>query len=79
VKSNKKPIFLSSSVGVGIPQRLFKTSHKIELLCELEEKYRPRYKSDYFAQNGKKRKPRYVTDRHGNHFITLQVTSAFST
>jgi hypothetical protein len=75
VKSNKKPILLSPSVGVGVPQRLLKPSHKIEIVYELEEKYRPRYKSDYFAQNGKKRKPRYVTDRQGNHYVTLKVKS----
>ncbi|CAF1026984.1 unnamed protein product [Rotaria sordida] len=72
VKSNK-PIFLSSSVDVGIPKTLLQSSHKIELVNELEETFRPRYKSDYFAQNGKTRKPRYVADRRGNHFITLRV------
>ncbi len=75
MKSNKKPILLSSSVGVGAPQRLAKPSRKIEILSDLEEKYRPRYKSDYFAQSGKNRKPRYVTDRQGNHYITLKVKS----
>jgi len=69
-KSNKKQILLSSSVGVGV-----KPSHNIEIVYELEEKYRPRYKSDYFAQNGTTRKPRYVTDRQGNHYITLKVKS----
>jgi len=73
VKSNKKPILLSSSVGVGVPQKLVKPFHKIEIVNDLEETYRPRYKSDYFAQNGTKRKPRYVTDRDGNHYITLKV------
>jgi hypothetical protein len=60
-------------VGVGVPQRSLKSSHKIEIVNELEEKYRPRYKSDYFAQNGTQRKPRYVADRHGNHYITVKV------
>jgi len=73
VKSNKKPILLSSSVGVGIPQRSLKSSHKIEIVNDLEEKYRPRYKSDYFGQNGITRKPRYVTDRQGNHYVTLKI------
>jgi hypothetical protein len=74
-KSNKKQILLSSSVGVGIPQRSIKPAQKIEIVYDLEEKYRPRYKSDYFAQNGTTRKPRYVTDRQGNHYITLKVKS----
>ncbi len=74
-KPTKKTIFLSSSVGVGLPQRVLKPSHKIEIVHDLEENYRPRYKSDYFAQNGVKRKPRYVTDRHGSHYVTLKVTS----
>ncbi len=79
VKTNKKPISLSSSVGVGVPHRILKPSHQIELVHDLEEKFRPRYKSDYFAQNGKNRKPRYVTDRLGNHFITLKVISTLIT
>jgi hypothetical protein len=76
-KSSKKSILLSSSVGVGVPQRPLKSTHTIEIVNELEEKYRPRYKSDYFAQNGTTRKPRYVTDRHDNHYVTLKVKSTF--
>jgi hypothetical protein len=72
-KSSKKTILLSSSVGVGVPQRPLKSTHTIEIVNELEEKYRPRYKSDYFAQNGTTRKPRYVTDRHDNHYVTLKI------
>jgi hypothetical protein len=64
---------------VGVPLRVLKPSHKIEIVHDLEEKYRPRYKSDYFAQNGKNRKPRYVTDRSGNHYVTLKVTPIFLT
>jgi hypothetical protein len=79
VKENKKPIPLSSSVGVGLPQRLLKRSYKIEIVYELEAKFRPRYKSDYFGQNGKKRRPRYVTDRNGKHCITLKVISTLLT
>ncbi|CAF1369350.1 unnamed protein product [Rotaria magnacalcarata] len=73
VKSHKEPILLSTSVDVGVPQRSSQYSHKIEIVHELEEKFRPRYKSDYFAQNGTKRKPRYVADRFGNHYIMLRV------
>ncbi|CAF0936314.1 unnamed protein product [Adineta ricciae] len=70
---SKKSIALSSSVGVGFSQRLPITSSKIEIVHDLEKKYRPRYKSDYFGQNGKNRKPRYVADRIGNHFISIKV------
>lgn len=79
MKSNKIPIELSSSVGVGIPQRLSKPIHKIDIMHDLEEQYRPRYKSDYFAQNGRTRKPRYVTDRQGNHYVSLKVKSILLT
>ena len=64
------PIVLSRSVGIGIPQNPI---HKIDVVYPLEESFRPRYKSDYFTQNGTTRKPRYVADRTGNHFITLKV------
>jgi len=70
----KKQIPLSQSVGVGVPQKFSKLSHQIEIVNDLEETYRPRYKSDYFAQNGKLRKPRYVADRLGNHYVTLKVS-----
>jgi hypothetical protein len=76
--SNGKQIELSQSVGVGLPQRALKHLHKIEIVYPLEMTYRPRYKSDYFAQSGKSRKPRYVADRTGNHFITLRVREIFS-
>lgn len=72
-KCSTNPIALSQSVGVGLPQNSMKASHKVYILYPLETFFRPRYKSDYFAQNGKSRKPRYVADRTGNHFITLKV------
>lgn len=70
----KAPVPLSDSVAVGVPPNLFKQSHSIQVKFELEESFRPRYKSDYFGMNGKTRKPRYVADRKGNHFITLNVS-----
>lgn len=76
-KANKVPIFLSTSVGIGESQAFFGPAPKIEIAYDLEETYRPRYKSDYFAQNGRNRKPRYVTDRLGNHYVTLKVISTF--
>lgn len=69
-QSNKKEISLSDSVAVGQPLR---SAHRIELVYPLEKTYRPRYKSDYFAQNGLKRKPRYVADQYQNHYVTLKV------
>ncbi|UJR23130.1 hypothetical protein I4U23_026150 [Adineta vaga] len=70
---NKKPIPLSSSVAVGVPQRIIPVSHEIKLVFDLEAKYRPRYKSDYFTNSGSIRKPRYVADRSGNHYISVKV------
>lgn len=46
---------------------------QLQLVYPLESTYRARYKSDYFPQNGLVRKPRYIADNAGNHFITLQV------
>ncbi len=68
-----KQIELSQSVGVGQPHQIRKPSHRIHIVNDLELFFRPRYKSDYFSQNGKKRRPRYVADRNDNHFIMLKV------
>lgn len=70
---NRVPIELSQSVGVGRPDKILTTPFKVQIVNDLELCFRPRYKSDYFAQNGKSRKPRYVADRLGNHYITLKV------
>lgn len=74
---NKIPIELSQSVGVGLPDRMRPSQSKVRIVHGLEPTYRPRYKSDYFPQNGKSRKPRYVADNTGNHYITLQVRNVF--
>ena len=66
---------LSQSVNATIPQQSRRPSRDFQIVYALEEKYRYRYKSDYFCQDGKVRKPRYVCDRYGRHFITLQVIS----
>ncbi|CAF4408999.1 unnamed protein product, partial [Adineta steineri] len=73
IYSNTKQVALSQSVGVGQTQNIPKPSQKLSIVHDLEESFRPRYKSDYFAQNGKNRKPRYVADRIGNHFVTIKV------
>lgn len=74
VQRRQAPLPLSQSVGVGEPQQIINaTQKKIAIVNDLEEWFRPRYKSDYFAQNGNSRKPRYVADRKGNHFVTLKV------
>ncbi|UJR34769.1 hypothetical protein I4U23_027548 [Adineta vaga] len=62
------------SVGTDTTD-LIQNSIKLEIVNDLEEIYRPRYKSDYFSQNGRIRKPRYVADRVGNHYVTLKMTS----
>ncbi|CAF0855966.1 unnamed protein product [Adineta ricciae] len=59
-------ISLSNSVAVTDL-----ASNPLKLLHPLESTYRPRYKSDYFPQNGIVRRPRYVTDDHENHYVTL--------
>ncbi len=61
-------ISLSNSVAVTVP-----TPNQLQLVYPLEDTYRPRYKSDYFPQKGAVRRPRYVADNVGNHFVTLQV------
>lgn len=70
---NKKPIPLSTSADIGTPLRVKESSRKIEIVHDLEKTFRPRYKTDYFGLNGSVRKPRYVTDRDGNHFVMLRV------
>jgi hypothetical protein len=77
VQSYAKQIELSQSVGVGLPQKTTKSCRMISIVHQLEEFYRPRYKSDYFTQCGKTRKPRYVADRIGNHFVSLKVIQIF--
>lgn len=72
-KSPVIPVPLSESVAVGAPSNINNANQKISIVNALEESFRPRYKSDYFSQNGNSRKPRYVADRQGNHFITLRV------
>jgi hypothetical protein len=66
---HKKPIPLSQSVAVGLTI----SPYHIELSGPLEAYYRPRYKSDYFAASGIVRKPRYVADHTGHHYIPLKV------
>ncbi|CAF3366247.1 unnamed protein product [Rotaria socialis] len=72
-ESNTKQIDLSPSVGVRQNQISVKSSPKIQICYPLEQYYRPRYKSDYFTHDGKIRRPRYVADGAGNHFVALQV------
>ena len=66
-EAKKKPIPLSESVA------LTTSPYYIELIGPLEASYRARYKSDYFANNGIVRKPRYVADHNGHHYIPLKV------
>ncbi|CAF2313106.1 unnamed protein product [Rotaria sp. Silwood2] len=73
VKSKSTSIPLSKSVGVTIPKQSLNSLHQIDIVHDLELSYKPRYKSDYFSQDGTIRKPRYVADRIGNHFVTINV------
>ncbi|CAF4396285.1 unnamed protein product, partial [Rotaria sordida] len=63
MKSRSNSIPLSESVGVTMPKQSQNLSHRIEIVHDLEIGYKPRYKSDYFSQDGTIRKPRYVADR----------------
>lgn len=63
-------ISLSNSVAVTVHTD---TPNRLQLVCPLEESFRARYKSDYFPQKGEPRRPRYVADSKGHHYVTLQV------
>jgi hypothetical protein len=65
-------IALSASVAVTVP-----TPHQLQLVHPLEDTYRARYKSDYFPQKGAPRRPRYVADSEGNHFVKLQLPTEY--
>ena len=67
-ETTEPTIPLSNSVLVTIP-----TPSQLRLVHPLEETFRPRYKSDYFPQKGPVRRPRYVADKEGNHYATIQV------
>ncbi|CAF4844484.1 unnamed protein product [Rotaria sp. Silwood1] len=73
IKSKSSRIPLSESVGVTISKQPQSPLCPIEIAHDLELSYKPRYKSDYFSQDGTIRKPRYVADRIGNHFVTIKV------
>ncbi|CAF3801644.1 unnamed protein product [Rotaria magnacalcarata] len=65
-------IELSKSVAVTVP-----TPNQLKIVYQLEDTYRARYKSDYFPQNGSCRRPRYVADKEGNHYVTIQMPSGY--
>jgi hypothetical protein len=75
MSSKSNHILLSQSVGVTMPKKTKDSSHQIEIVNDLEPYYKPRYKSDYFSQDGKIRKPRYVADQLGNHYVPIKVIS----
>lgn len=49
----------------------------LKIVHDLEPYYRSRYKTDYFGSNGKIRRPRYVGDCLGNHYVTLKVLKIY--
>lgn len=65
-------ILLSKSVAVTC-----QTPNQLQIVHALEDTYRARYKSDYFPQNGTVRRPRYVADKNGNHYVTLQMPAEY--
>jgi len=71
-ETSEPSIPLSESVLVTMP-----SPTQLHLVNSLEETFRPRYKSDYFPQKGAVRHPRYVADKHGNHYVTIQIPSAY--
>lgn len=70
--SSDQSINLSRSVAVTNP-----TPKSLQLKHPLEDTYRPRYKSDYFPSKGSVRRPRYVADNAGHHYITLQMPTEY--
>ena len=74
VSAQQNDVPLSQSVAVPRTKQELTTTPAIEIVHELEETYKPRYKTDNLSQGKVIRSPRYVTDRYGNHYITLKVT-----
>ncbi|CAF0973543.1 unnamed protein product [Adineta steineri] len=73
VQSETNPLLLSQSIRVAVPKKPKDPLHEIRIVNGLKKAYKARYKSDCFSQNGTVRKPRYVADENGNHFVTLEV------
>ena len=48
---------------------------ELQIVNDLEEIYRLRYKSEYASSSGHFPLVRYVADRLGNSFVTLKVSS----
>lgn len=71
--SSDQSINLSLSVAVTTP-----TPNSLQLVYPLEDIYRPRYKSDYFPSKGAVRRPRYVSDNAGHHYVSLLMPTEFS-
>lgn len=76
--SKSKHVPLSSSVAVPVLKPTQYSSSQIQVVHALEETFKPRYKSDYFSQDGTIRKPRYVADQKGNHYVSLRVISSLN-
>jgi len=70
--SQDQSISLSRSVAVTNP-----APNSLQLMYPLEDTYRPRYKSDYFPSKGAVRRPRYVADNAGHHYISLQMPTEY--
>jgi hypothetical protein len=58
---------------------LIQNSVELQIVNDLQDRYRLRYKSDYVSPRGLFRRPRCVKDRQGNHYVTLKVSSNIRT
>lgn len=54
---------------------LTQNSFELQIVNDLEHEFRLRYKADYFTRDGSLRCTSYVSDRQGNHYVTLKVSS----
>ena len=66
---------LSLKVFVGAcTAHQIQNSLELQIVNDLEETYRPRYKCEYVSPTRQTRVSRYVTDRLGNHYVSLKVS-----
>jgi predicted nucleotide-binding protein (sugar kinase/HSP70/actin superfamily) len=58
---------------------LIKNSVELQIVNDLEDRYRPCYKPVYVLPSRQLRRSRYVSDRQGNNYVTLKVSSNIRT
>ncbi|CAF0855928.1 unnamed protein product [Adineta ricciae] len=72
-QSNENPAVVPPTIDFEKIHGANISSRKIAIVHKLEDRFRLRYKSDYFSLYGRKRKPRYVADELNNHFVALEI------